>query len=113
MKCLSLKQPYATLLATGPKTIEIRKWNTSFRGIFLIHASKNVNKEACSLLQMDDSKLIKGAIIGKCNLYEVKKYTNYNDYESDKHKHLSVDKMKPESSFKKFGFLTNNHPGKR
>ncbi|MFB5600849.1 MAG: ASCH domain-containing protein [Nitrososphaeraceae archaeon] len=31
MKCLSLKQPFAYLLANGEKTIEFRKWNTSFR----------------------------------------------------------------------------------
>ena len=40
MKCLSLKQPFADLLALGKKTIELRKWNTKFRGEFLFHASK-------------------------------------------------------------------------
>lgn len=105
MKCLSLKQPHATLLATGIKTIETRKWNSGFRGEFLIHASKTVNKEACDLLQMDDTILIKGAIIGKCILYDVKKYTSHDDFESDRDKHFSTDLMKSTSSFKKFGFL--------
>ena len=40
MKCLSLKQPFAELLISGKKTVELRKWNTKFRGKFLIHASK-------------------------------------------------------------------------
>ena len=40
MKCLSLKQPFAELLASGKKTIELRKWNTRFRGRFLIHACR-------------------------------------------------------------------------
>ena len=40
MKCSSLKQPYADLLASGKETIELRNWNTKFRGKFLIHASK-------------------------------------------------------------------------
>lgn len=103
---MSLKQPYATLLATGIKTIETRKWNTGFRGDFLIHASKVVNKEACSLLQIDDdATLIKGAILGKCNLFDVKKYTNDSDFELDKDKHFSTDMIKSNSSFKKFGFL--------
>ena len=39
-KCLSLKQPYADLLVAGKKTIELRTWNTKFRGEFLVHASK-------------------------------------------------------------------------
>jgi hypothetical protein len=40
MKCFSLKQPYSDLLVVGEKTIELREWNTKFRGEFLIHASK-------------------------------------------------------------------------
>jgi hypothetical protein len=31
MKCLSLKQPFAELLVSGKKTVELRKWNTKFR----------------------------------------------------------------------------------
>jgi hypothetical protein len=50
MKSLSLKQPYAELLISGKKTIELRKWNTNFRGHFLVHASKNVDKEKCESL---------------------------------------------------------------
>src|SRR3989344_3108725 len=40
MKALSLKQPFAELILQGKKVIELRKWNTRFRGEFLIHASK-------------------------------------------------------------------------
>jgi hypothetical protein len=41
MKCLSLRQPFAELLVSGKKTIELRKWNTNLGGKFLIHTSKN------------------------------------------------------------------------
>ena len=50
MKCLSLKQRYAELLVSGKKTIKLRNWNTKFRGIFSIHASKNVDKERSEYL---------------------------------------------------------------
>ena len=70
-KCLSLKQPYAELLVSGKKTIEVRRWNTNFRGQFLIHASKNIDEEACKRLKIDQAKLVTGAIIGKANLYNV------------------------------------------
>ena len=43
MKALSLKQPYAELVVSGRKTIELRKWKTNFRGEFLVHASKGVD----------------------------------------------------------------------
>ena len=49
---------------SGKKTIELRKWNTKFRGKFLIHASKNLDKERASSLNIDFTKLSQGAIIG-------------------------------------------------
>jgi hypothetical protein len=52
-KCLSLKQQYAELLATGRKTIELRTWNTKFRGEFLIHASKKIDIKACERIKID------------------------------------------------------------
>src|SRR5215471_14058036 len=64
LKCLSLRQPYAELVAQGRKTIETRRWNTNFRGKFLIHASKAIDKEISAFLNIDCSKLAKGAIIG-------------------------------------------------
>jgi hypothetical protein len=40
IKALSLKQPFATLLVNGKKRIEIRTWNTNYRGRFWVQASK-------------------------------------------------------------------------
>lgn len=39
MKALSIKQPWAFLISTGQKTIELRSWQTSYRGELLICAS--------------------------------------------------------------------------
>ena len=45
MKVLSLKEPYATLIMKGIKTIETRSWKTNYRGELYIHASmSNVPK---------------------------------------------------------------------
>ena len=44
MKALSIRQPWAWLIAHGHKPIENRDWPTSFRGRFLIHASKGMTK---------------------------------------------------------------------
>jgi len=41
MKVLSIKQPWASLIASGIKDIENRTWKTNFRGRILIHASGN------------------------------------------------------------------------
>ena len=45
MKALTIKQPYATLIAEGIKEYEFRTWKTNYRGKFLIHAGKGKNLE--------------------------------------------------------------------
>ena len=43
MKALSVKQPWANLIACGRKTIETRTWATRYRGSLLIVSSKRPN----------------------------------------------------------------------
>ena len=106
MKCLSLKQPYADLLACGEKTIELRKWNTKFRGEFLIHASKNIDIQACERLDIDIDKLTIGAIIGSAFLYDFKEYSNQEEFNKDKQKHFSI--VTKYFDGYKYGFLIRN-----
>ena len=44
-KALSIRQPWAWLIANGYKGIENRSWSTTFRGEFFIHASKGMTKK--------------------------------------------------------------------
>ncbi len=46
LKALSVKQPWAFLLALGIKDVENRVWPTAFRGELLIHASKSIDPHA-------------------------------------------------------------------
>ena len=52
MKCLSISQPFADLVVSGKKTIELRNWNTNFRGEFLIHAPIKIRKEDSKRLKI-------------------------------------------------------------
>ena len=45
MKVLTLKQPWATLVAEGIKKYEFRTWKTNYRGKVLIHAGAGVEKK--------------------------------------------------------------------
>lgn len=45
MKCLSLWQPWASLIAIGAKRIETRSWSTSYHGPVAIHAAKHWTRE--------------------------------------------------------------------
>ena len=100
MKVLSLKQPFAELILAGKKTIELRNWNTSFRGEFLVHASKNSDKN--SMIKFGFKDLPCGVILGKVELVDVKPYRDYNEHNLDKDKHLA------DSSWGKYGFILKN-----
>ena len=41
MKALSVKQPWANLIASGEKTIETRTWATEYRGEMIIVSTKS------------------------------------------------------------------------
>ena len=45
MKVLTLKQPWATLVAEGIKKYEFRSWKTKYRGKILIHAGTGIDKK--------------------------------------------------------------------
>lgn len=100
MKALSLKQPFAELILSGRKTIELRKWNTSFRGPFLIHSSKIPDKQ--SMKKFGFYELPCGFILGKADLVSVKTYTNDADFMKDKDKHLA------DKSWGGYGFVLEN-----
>jgi predicted transcriptional regulator len=101
MKCLSLKQPFADLVVDGKKTIELRNWNTHFRGSFLVHASGNLDYSACELFKMEPGSFIRRAVIGEAVLYDVKEYKNSEMFLQDKEKHLATDQY----AGSRYGFL--------
>ena len=101
MRALSLKQPFAELVVDGRKTIELRTWSTSFRGVFLVHASGNVDREACELFKMDPGSVVKRAILGKATLYDIKEYMDEKEFLEDSKKHLATEKFMNSS----YGFL--------
>lgn len=75
MKVLSIKEPYATLIANGDKLIETRSWKTNYRGELYIHASsaKIVKKHLANQYVIDISKNLKmnyGNIICKAKLVD-------------------------------------------
>ncbi len=86
MKALSFKQPWAELILNGKKKIELRKWNTKFRGEFFIHSSKIPDYKSMKKFGFGD--LPCGFILGKAVLTEVKKYKGKNEFNKDRNKHL-------------------------
>jgi len=99
MKVLSLKQPFAELILQGKKTIELRNWNTNFRGEFLIHTSKNPDIASMKKFGFSEDSLPCGFILGKATLVGVREYRNEKEHNQDMDKHLA------DSTWGKYGFL--------
>lgn len=45
MKALSIRQPWAWLVANGHKDIENREWKTHFRGSIYVHAPQGMTQD--------------------------------------------------------------------
>ena len=88
MRALSIRQPWARLILDGRKDVEVRTWDTNFRGEFLIHAGKSVDLEACRIFDVDPRSLATGAIVGKAKLVDVKCYRR-EEFKGDAHRHLN------------------------
>lgn len=77
VKCISLTQPWASLMALGLKKVETRGWYTSYRGPLAIHAAKRFPPEARRLAEAEralgrlPARLPFGAIIATLQLEDV------------------------------------------
>lgn len=58
MKALSVKQPWAQLLASGIKDIENRTWRTNYRGWVLIHASQKPVPDGWKALSFEQTDVL-------------------------------------------------------
>ena len=58
VRCLSLTQPYATLISLGVKCIETRSWQTPYRGRLAIHAAKDFPKDARAMCLKEPFKRV-------------------------------------------------------
>lgn len=90
---LSLKQPWATLLAYGCKTIEVRSWPTVRRGPVLIHAARvpDLREEVWSLLpaELKEAAQLRGGIMGAGELTECIPYRTLEAFVADRSCHLN------------------------
>jgi hypothetical protein len=83
MKALTLRQPYATLVAIGAKRIETRSWRTRYRGPLAIHAAATFPPQARELCSREPFRsallaggydhadsLPVGLVIARCRLLD-------------------------------------------
>lgn len=68
MKVITIKQPFATLIAEGLKEYEFRTWKTKYRGEILIHAGKGIDKKAMERYKYLGLEYPSGCIIAKVSI---------------------------------------------
>lgn len=68
MKVITIKQPFASLIAEGYKKYEFRTWKTKYRGDILIHAGKGIDKAAMKKFEAFNLSYPTGCIIAKAKL---------------------------------------------
>ncbi|HEY7309443.1 MAG TPA: ASCH domain-containing protein [Gemmataceae bacterium] len=90
---LSLKQPWAALLAHGLKTIEVRRWPTARRGRILIHAARvpDERPEAWAHVppEMRETAQLLGGIVGAGDLIDCLAYRALDAFQADQPHHLN------------------------
>lgn len=78
-KALSIRQPWAWLITHGYKDVENRTWNTRFRGLCYIHASRMLDVKGLEYLKVmhpeiplpEPCEYQLGGIIGEVELTHV------------------------------------------
>src|SRR4051794_12745444 len=90
---LSLKQPWATLLVHGCKSIEVRRWSTARRGPVLIHAARISDDRPSAWALVPDELGLQarqvGGIIGQGELVDCRPYPTVEAFRKDQAQHLN------------------------
>ncbi len=92
---LSIKQPWAALVAAGRKTVEVRTWPVSRRGTVLIHAAKvpDLRPEGWAALHTPALRTLaelRGGIIGVAELADCLRYDSPEDFAADGARHFNA-----------------------
>jgi hypothetical protein len=93
MFALSLKQPWAALLAHGLKTVEVRRWPTARRERILIHAARVPDERPEAWAHVPAEVLpaaqLLGGIIGAGDLTGCIAYRDLTTFTADQGRHLN------------------------
>jgi hypothetical protein len=75
MKAISIREPWASLIHTGKKTIETRTWKTDYRGPLLLCASKKPDWIEIEPGWISQRSFVAGQAFATCRLVDVRPMT--------------------------------------
>lgn len=91
MKVITLKQPWATLVAEGLKKYEFRSWKYNYRGEILIHAGKGIDKDAIKKFSCLKLNYPRSRIVAKVKIVDCIKLNEEINKEISKENELVYD----------------------
>jgi hypothetical protein len=90
---LSLKQPWAALLVSAVKSIEVRRWPTARRGRILIHAARIPDERPQAWAHVPPELAAQarqlGGIVGAAELDSCAAYRSLEAFVADREQHLN------------------------
>lgn len=109
MKVITIKQPFATLIAEGLKEYEFRTWKAKYRGELLIHAGLGVDKKAMKRFEHLNLEYPQGAIIAKCTMTDcIKVDDNLKKELKEKNPLVYHSMIKKNLDWEGYGFKLEN-----
>lgn len=108
MKTITIKQPYASLIAAGIKKYEFRTWKSKYRGKLLIHAGKGIDKKAMEKFKNYNLEYPSGCIIAICDMVDCVKIDEETREMLLKENELVYGKAAMDKSFDGYGFRLEN-----
>ena len=108
MKVLTIKQPFATLIAEGLKEYEFRTWRTKYRGDILIHAGKSIDKKAMNRYEHLNLEYPTGCLIAKASIVDCITIDNNTRKMLEKKNPLVYSNIIKHTEWKGYGFKLEN-----
>lgn len=108
MKVITIKQPFATLIAEGLKRYEFRTWRTKYRGDILIHAGKSIDKKAMKKFEHLGLSYPTGCIIAKAKITDCIEVDDDMRDELSKENALVYSGVIKDLDWKGYGFKLEN-----
>lgn len=108
MKVITIKQPFASLIAAGLKEYEFRTWKTNYRGEILIHAGKGIDKDAMKKFEFLKLEYPTGCIIAKAKLTDCVPVTEAVKEKLRKRNFLVYSSTTESADWNGYGFKLEN-----
>lgn len=108
MKVITIKQPFATLIAEGLKCYEFRTWKTKYRGDVFIHAGKSIDKKAMEKFECLGLSYPTGCIIAKATISDCVYIDNDMKQKLNEEDSLIYSGVVKDSDWIGYGFKLDN-----